>query len=96
MSCGNDAGRAIAAAPASPARATSRIRASVGRLRETSPIRAAAMAVTRATLVRSTGLSAVPKWCTAHSLTGVGVASITVEPTASTGEAEGFTKAATR
>ena len=42
------------------------------------------------------GLSAVPKVATAHSLTGVGVRSMTVEPTASTGEASGETNPATR
>ena len=42
------------------------------------------------------GLSAVPNCATAHSLTGVGVASMTVDPTASTGEASGETSPATR
>ena len=42
------------------------------------------------------GLSALPKVATAHSLTGVGVASITADPTASTGEEAGLTRAATR
>ena len=41
-------------------------------------------------------MSAVPNCRTAHSLTGVGVASITVLPTASTGEAAGLVSAATR
>ena len=70
--------------------------ARLGFVRATSPIAAAARAVTRATLPSRIGLSAVPKFWTAHSFTGVGVASMTVEPTASTGDAEGLTNAATR
>ena len=42
------------------------------------------------------GLSLVPNRATAHSLTGVGVRSMTVEPTASTGEDAGSVRAATR
>ena len=41
-------------------------------------------------------LSLVPKFRTAHSLSGVGVRSMTVEPTASTGEETGSRRAATR
>ena len=65
-------------------------------MRDTSPIAAAARTTTRVTLPSRIGLSLVPKFWTAHSFTGVGVASMTVEPTASTGEAEGLTNAATR
>ena len=68
--------------PASAARPTSNAFASDGRVRETSPIAPAASAVTSATPASSTGLSAVPRVWTAHSLTGVGVASMTVEPMA--------------
>ena len=48
------------------------------------------------TLPMRIGLSADPNCATAHSLTGVGVRSMTVEPTASTGDAAGFSQAATR
>ena len=41
-------------------------------------------------------LSAVPNWRIAHSFIGVGVRSMTVEPTARTGEAAGTVRAATR
>ena len=43
------------------------------------------------TAVTRRGLSAVPNVPTAHSLTSVGVASTTVDPTARTGEASGVT-----
>ena len=95
-SWGREAGRRRAATAARAARTTSSPFARGCRLRDTTPMAAAASAVTTATVESSTGLSAVPRVCTAHSLTGVGVASMTVEPMASTGEAEGFTKAATR
>ena len=42
------------------------------------------------------GLSALPKVAIAQVLTGVGVRSMTVEPTTSTGEAAGTVRAATR
>ena len=42
------------------------------------------------------GLSAVPKFRIAHSFTGVGVASMTVDPTASTGEESIRSRLATR
>ena len=44
----------------------------------------------------STALSALPNCRIAHSFSGVGVRSMTVEPTASTGEAAGTVSAATR
>ena len=56
----------------------------------------AAASVTRPTDPRRIGLSVFPNVDTAHSLTGVGVASMTAEPTAMTGEASGFTRAAAR
>ena len=71
-------------------------RPTAGRRADSSPATAARRRVTTATLPMRTGLSAVPIVRTAHSLTGVGVASMTVEPTASTGEASGATKEATR
>ncbi len=55
-----------------------------------------ASSVARATEPTRIGLSAVPKVATAHSLTGVGVASMTVDPTARTGEDSGDTRPATR
>ena len=96
MSNGAEAGRNHAASPARAARPTTRMLARLGLVRDTSPITAAARTTTRVTLPNRIGLSALPKFWTAHSLTGVGVASMTVEPTASTGEAAGLTKAATR
>ena len=57
---------------------------------------AASSSVAMLTLPTRIGLSALPKVATAHSLTGVGVASITADPTASTGEEAGLTRAATR
>ena len=56
----------------------------------------AATAVTTPTLASRIGLSFVPKFWIAHCFTGVGVASMTADPTDSTGEAAGLTKAATR
>ena len=48
------------------------------------------------TLPMRIGLSLVPNSRTAHSFMGVGVRSMTVDPTASTGEEAGFSAAATR
>ncbi|EKA62576.1 hypothetical protein B277_01844 [Janibacter hoylei PVAS-1] len=62
----------------------------------TAPARAASSRVATATDPMRIGLSAVPKVPTAHSLTGVGVASMTWLPTASAGEAAGSVRAATR
>ncbi len=66
------------------------------RVRATRPMAPARTSVPRVTEPMRIGLSAVPNWATAHSLTGVGVRSMTVDPTASTGEASGETKPATR
>ena len=60
------------------------------------PARAASTSVPTSTLPTRIGLSAVPKLATAHSFTGVGVRSMTVDPTASTGEAAGLSSDATR
>ncbi len=66
------------------------------RRRERTPAAAASTAVATPTEASRTSLSEVPNWAIAHSLTGVGVRSMTVEPTARTGETAGLTKAATR
>ena len=42
------------------------------------------------------GLSAVPTWAMTSSLTGVGVRSITTDPTEMTGDAAALVTAATR
>ena len=65
-------------------------------MRATKPMPPAMSRVPIATDPMRIGLSAVPNCATAHSLTGVGVRSMTVEPTASTGEASGETNPATR
>ena len=66
------------------------------RVRASRPIPAATSRVTTATDPMRIGLSLVPKVETAHSLTGVGVASMTVDPTARTGEDSGETRPAAR
>ena len=89
-------GRSTAAAPARP---VSSRRSSVEASRErgrTVPARAARSRETTATEPMRIGLSAVPKVPTAHSLTGVGVASMTWLPTARTGDDAGEVRAATR
>src|SRR6476661_62471 len=95
-SAGEAVGRRTAASPARAARTTTSTPARPCRRRATRPMAMAARAVTTATLLSRTALSAVPKLRTAHSFTGVGVASMTVDPTARTGEDAGSTKAATR
>ncbi len=90
------AGRASAAAPASPTRAS---RSEAPRTNErcaSTPATPASRSVPSSTLPMRIGLSAVPNCAIAHSLTGVGVRSMTVDPTASTGEAAGLSNAATR
>jgi len=57
---------------------------------------AAMRTVTRPTEASRIDLSAGPNFAIASSLSGVGVRSMTVEPTERTGEATGSTKAATR
>jgi hypothetical protein len=89
-------GRSVAATSEVMARAPSRASPRVRRVRAIRPMAPASSSVTSVTDPMRTGLSAVPNVATAHSLTGVGVASTTVEPTASTGEASGETRPATR
>ena len=96
MSTDMAVGRSVAATTLARARAPSRARPSVRRVRATRPIAPARSSVTTATEPMRIGLSAVPNVATAHSLTGVGVASMTVEPTARTGEDSGETNPATR
>ena len=52
--------------------------------------------MTSNTEARSIGLSAVPTFAMTSSLTGVGVRSVTTEPTERTGDAAGVVTAATR
>ena len=66
------------------------------RRRDRAPATAAARSVTKVTVASRIGLSAVPNRATAYSLTGVGVASMTTEPTASTGDAAGLISPATK
>jgi hypothetical protein len=87
--------RTRAAAPETPASATIPTRP-IHRCRAApSPIAAVTSTRTTAMPPSSSGLSAVPKVRTAHSLTGVGAASIAIDPTASSGEAAGTVSAAT-
>ena len=67
-----------------------------GRRRESSPARAASARVARETVASRIGLSAVPTRAMTNSLTGVGVRSITTDPTERTGDAAAFVTAATR
>ena len=60
------------------------------------PATAASSSTTNVTEPTRTSLSALPNSRMAHSLSGVGVRSMTVEPTASTGDAAGTVSAATR
>ncbi len=90
------AGRSTAANTDVMASAPSRARPRVRWLRATKPMPPAMSRVPIPTDPMRIGLSAVPNCATAHSLTGVGVRSMTVEPTASTGEDSGETKPATR
>ena len=84
---------------APPAAATSRRSTptpTAGWRRESSPARAASARVARETVASRIGLSAVPTRAMTYSLTGVGVRSITTDPTERTGDAAAFVTAATR
>jgi len=89
-------GRRMAASVVSPGSRTIRATAGPRLARPSRPTRAASTAVTSVTLPSRTTLSSAPKVRIAHSLTGVGVESMIVEPTASTGDDCGATIAATR
>ena len=67
-----------------------------GRRQAITPTTAPKTTSTAPTLLTRMGLSAVPNVRTANSFAGVGAASMSAEPTASTGEATGSTSAATR
>ncbi len=95
-STGRAAGRSSAAAPASPVSSTMRPTASGIRRRASRPATAARTSVTTRTEPCRISLSLVPKVAIAHSLTGVGVRSMTVDPMASTGDDAGARKPATR
>ncbi len=69
---------------------------STKRRRATSPATAASASTPRKTDPIRIVLSLVPNCAIAHSFMGVGVRSMTWDPTASTGEAAGFVNAATR
>ena len=91
--------RRAAAAPARPRRrpaAPGSAAPRQERRRATTPATAVSSRVTSITLPMRIGLSLVPNSRTAHSFMGVGVRSMTVDPTASTGEEAGFIAAATR
>ena len=89
-------GRVSAAPAAIATRTTSRPAPRANRRRASRPATAASSSTPASTDPTRTVLSLVPKWAMAHSLSGVGVRSMTVEPTASTGEAAGSVSAATR
>ena len=89
-------GRSRASTPAIAASPTIMVMPRVSRRAATIPAMPARTSTTTSTEPIRIGLSAVPKVRIAHSLTGVGVRSMTVEPTASTGEAAGTVRAATR
>jgi hypothetical protein len=95
-SAGEATGRVSAAAVARPVSSTINPIPSQTLRRDSAPAAAAAIRVTSVTVASKMGLSDVPNWATAYSFTGVGVASMTTEPTASTGEAAGFVSPATR
>ncbi len=95
-SSGRAAGRSSAAAPASPVSSTMKPTASGIRRRASRPATAARTSVTTRTEPCRISLSLVPKVAIAHSLTGVGVRSMTVDPMASTGDDAGARKPATR
>ena len=89
-------GRSTAARPVSATSPTSTSAPRPNRRRASTPPTAASSSAPAETDPTRIGLSAVPNRATAHSLTGVGVRSMTVEPMASTGEEAGLTNAATR
>ncbi len=89
-------GRSRASTPAIAASPTIMVMPRASRRAATIPAMPARMSTTTSTEPIRIGLSAVPKVRIAHSLTGVGVRSMTVDPTASTGEAAGTVRAATR
>ena len=95
-SSGPEPGRRTASTPATPASPTRMSRPTVSRRSAITPAIAASSSTTTVTEPTSTSLSAVPNCRIANSLSGVGVRSMTVEPTASTGEAAGTVRAATR
>ena len=68
----------------------------MGRRALTTPASAASSSTTTVTEPTRIALSAEPNSRIAHSFSGVGVRSMTVDPTASTGEAAGTVRAATR
>ena len=89
-------GRSSASTPET-ATSSPRMAAPIGnRRRAMTPATAVSSRVTSITLPIRIGLSFVPNSRTAHSFMGVGVRSMTVDPTASTGEDAGFSAAATR
>ena len=95
-STGVATGRVSAARVARPVSSRMNTTPSQVRRRARTPATADASRVTTVTLPSRIGLSRVPNCATAYSLTGVGVASMTADPTARTGEDAGSRRPATR
>ena len=88
-STGAATGRVSAARVARPVSSRMKATPSQVRRRARTPATADASRVTTVTLPSRIGLSRVPNCATAYSLTGVGVASMTADPTARTGRTPG-------